>query len=230
MSNMRSANLVDFDLQKRGQTYSQVSALTQMNILVLGPERLIQWIVDYFTQDPPKQSTVNDALRAASPVVVTDKLPIILQHNGHSRSVVGYERLQNGSINLFMFDPSRYACSCPAIAPTCQHRSLCLYRAPKSRLRELGLSAHSASATGATPSTDKKHKLSPKRFFNHVLRGGRGITGAPPRKRTRSEEPEVIIIDDDDDDPDASLMKAIVPDEDDLNEVLKWARVHSKTL
>lgn len=207
-----------------------MTALTQLKIFVLGPERLIQWIVDYFTQDPPKQFTVNDALRSASPVVVTDKLPIILQHNGHSRSVVGYERLQNGSINLLMFDPSRYACSCPAIASMCQHRSRCMYRAPKSRLRELGLSTHFASTTGTTPSTDKKHKLSPKSLFKRVLRGGRDSTGAPPTKRTRSEEPEVIVIDDDDDGPNASLTKAIVLNEDDLASVLKWARVHSNTL
>ena len=58
---------------------------------------------------------MNDALRSASPIVVTERLPIILQHEGHSRTVVGYERLDKGPINLFMFDPSKYDCLLPAI-------------------------------------------------------------------------------------------------------------------
>ncbi|KAF7796876.1 hypothetical protein EIP86_008061 [Pleurotus ostreatoroseus] len=90
-------NLVDFDFAKGGSS------------------PLIKWILEYFTQDPPKQATVNDALRSASPIVVTERLPIILQHEGHSRTVVGYERLDKGPINLFMFDPSKYDYLLPAI-------------------------------------------------------------------------------------------------------------------
>lgn len=63
--------------------------------------------MDYFTQDPPKHHNINDALRAASPVVITNKMPIVLQHAGHSRTVIGFERSQE-KITLLMFDPSRY--------------------------------------------------------------------------------------------------------------------------
>ena len=54
------------------------------------------------------KTSVNDALRGASPVIVTDRMPLILQHDGHSRTIVGYEKLKNGTTNLLCFDPARY--------------------------------------------------------------------------------------------------------------------------
>ncbi len=80
---------------------------------------MTKWIVDYF--DPVDSSTgkqfvsaltsekktVGDALRGASPVKVTDRMPLILQHQGHSRTIVGYEIAKNGTINLLTFDPAR---------------------------------------------------------------------------------------------------------------------------
>lgn len=75
---------------------------------IIGVDALVQWIVQYFTQDPPKLNDINEALRVASPVVVTDRMPIVLQHAGHSRTVIGFERNQ-GKISLLMFDPSRCA-------------------------------------------------------------------------------------------------------------------------
>ena len=47
---------------------------------------------------------VSQALWGASPVLVTDLMPLILQHQGHSRVVVGYEILKNNDINLLVFD------------------------------------------------------------------------------------------------------------------------------
>lgn len=35
-------------------------------------------------------------------------MPLILQHNGHSRIIVGYEVDGRGITNLLMFDPSQY--------------------------------------------------------------------------------------------------------------------------
>ncbi|KAI0048215.1 DUF1671-domain-containing protein [Auriscalpium vulgare] len=69
---------------------------------------LLDWIKNYFS--PPKDSkhsNAQDAWRGLSPVIVTDRMPIILQHQGHSRTVVGYEITKTGSMNLLMFDPSR---------------------------------------------------------------------------------------------------------------------------
>ncbi|THH32960.1 hypothetical protein EUX98_g1181 [Antrodiella citrinella] len=69
---------------------------------------LLSWIEEYFSQDAPKQSqNALEALKGASPVTVTTKMPLVLQHPGHSRTIVGFERCENGSINLLEFDPSK---------------------------------------------------------------------------------------------------------------------------
>jgi hypothetical protein len=68
---------------------------------------MIDWIVQYFSPPNPKQGTVTDVLRGASPVIATDKMPLILQFNGHSQTIIGYEISKNGDTNLLVFDPSR---------------------------------------------------------------------------------------------------------------------------
>ena len=80
--------------------------------------KLLEWIENYFssnstsskhdllsTENPIK--TVKEALHGASPVMITDRMPLILQHSGHSRTVIGFEKSKNGDINLLIFDPSR---------------------------------------------------------------------------------------------------------------------------
>ena len=64
---------------------------------------LINWIVDYFSSNV-RPKDVNQALHGASAVTVTDRMPFILQHDGHSRTIVGYEIVRD-STNLLMFDP-----------------------------------------------------------------------------------------------------------------------------
>ncbi|KAH0584076.1 Zinc finger with UFM1-specific peptidase domain protein [Termitomyces sp. J132] len=73
-----------------------------------GVDIVKDWIVDYFSpkSNSSKPANINDALRGASPIVVTDRMPIILQHQGHSRTIVGYEVTKTGKIKLLMFDPS----------------------------------------------------------------------------------------------------------------------------
>jgi len=70
---------------------------------------MIDWIVNYFSPPPSsnKQSTVTDVLRGASPVITTDKMPLILQFSGHSQTIIGYEVSKNGDKNLLIFDPSK---------------------------------------------------------------------------------------------------------------------------
>lgn len=50
--------------------------------------KLFQWVRDYFSQPSPV------------------KLPLYLQHQGHSRTIVGVEELKEGVIRLLIFDPS----------------------------------------------------------------------------------------------------------------------------
>ncbi|KAF8894407.1 peptidase family C78-domain-containing protein [Infundibulicybe gibba] len=80
------AELVDFDLKQRQDV-----------------QVIIDWVVNYFT---PGLQADEEAAHSASPVVATDKMPLILQHDGHSRTIVGYEVTKTGLVNLLMFDPS----------------------------------------------------------------------------------------------------------------------------
>ncbi|KAH9997516.1 peptidase family C78-domain-containing protein [Russula vinacea] len=68
---------------------------------------LLEWIKRYFdahTQDHP--TSVQERWRAATPVVISDRMPLILQHQGHSRTIIGYEIAKDGGTNLLAFDPS----------------------------------------------------------------------------------------------------------------------------
>ncbi|KAI6110040.1 peptidase family C78-domain-containing protein [Pisolithus sp. B1] len=72
-----------------------------------GLDRLTDWFVQYFSDPVKKQGTVNDALRDGSPVITTEKMPVILQFEGHSVTVVGYEvQSRSREVNLLVFDPS----------------------------------------------------------------------------------------------------------------------------
>lgn len=55
---------------------------------------LFQWVLNYFSSDGDRQR-----------VVCTSKSPIYLQHQGHSRTIVGIEEKKNGAHCLLVFDP-----------------------------------------------------------------------------------------------------------------------------
>jgi hypothetical protein len=38
---------------------------------------------------------------------ISERPPLYFQHAGHSRTIVGIERLKSGKINLLLFDPSK---------------------------------------------------------------------------------------------------------------------------
>jgi hypothetical protein len=85
---------------------------TTSNPQPTGAEVITDWVVSYFS--PPASPghhnpllNVHDALRGASPVTTTDRMPLILQHNGHSSTIVGYEVSKTGAVNLLKFDPAR---------------------------------------------------------------------------------------------------------------------------
>ena len=44
-----------------------------------------------------------------SNVQQTELLPLYLQHQGHSRTIVGMETAKSGETHLLLFDPGRYA-------------------------------------------------------------------------------------------------------------------------
>ncbi|XP_058658099.1 zinc finger-containing ubiquitin peptidase 1 isoform X2 [Ammospiza caudacuta] len=57
--------------------------------------RLFEWILHYYSADN----------EGGAKVVCTSKPPIYLQHQGHSRTVVGIEEKKNRSLCLLLFDP-----------------------------------------------------------------------------------------------------------------------------
>ncbi|XP_060761512.1 zinc finger-containing ubiquitin peptidase 1 isoform X2 [Neoarius graeffei] len=61
--------------------------------------RLFQWAKNYFSHPS------STGARLPPRVVKTNLPPIYLQHQGHSRSIVGVEQRRNGSICILVFDP-----------------------------------------------------------------------------------------------------------------------------
>jgi len=73
---------------------------------------LLDWIKRYFdTQTEGYPTSVQERWRAATPVVITDRMPLILQHQGHSRTIIGYEIAKDGSTTLLTSDPAMYVCT-----------------------------------------------------------------------------------------------------------------------
>ncbi|KAJ7470328.1 peptidase family C78-domain-containing protein [Mycena latifolia] len=167
------SKLVDFDLKtsEKGLPFPGAAILTD-------------WVVEYFSQphgsvDSDKvvkdrrPRTINDVLLGASAVTVTSRMPLILQHDGHSRTIVGYEVSKTGYVNLLMFDPSKI---------------------PSKRLRQTGLDLFSSlpprhntapNTTNAVASSSTKRPatslsltnpapLKRSRFDNQGSRAGRG--------------------------------------------------------
>ncbi|KAL5511740.1 hypothetical protein ACEPAH_4958 [Sanghuangporus vaninii] len=129
-----------------------------------GATAVLDWIVSYFSEPSRDASnmrvkakvktTVDEALRGASPVVVTDRMPLVLQHKGHSRTIVGYERTKDGSINLLCFDPAR--------SPSSLIRNSALQRFNSSRTQQ-------ESSANVPTTSERHHNLSPSKILNTVL-------------------------------------------------------------
>lgn len=67
-------------------------------------KELFQWIVNYFERQSQRHE------RDGTPI-----LPVYLQHSGHSRTIVGFERMgpNMNQVNLLIFDPSVWSRSIP---------------------------------------------------------------------------------------------------------------------
>ncbi|GJJ11985.1 hypothetical protein Clacol_006223 [Clathrus columnatus] len=164
-----------------------------------GPEAVIEWIVNYFS--PPRETKqpadAFDALKS-TPVVITERMPIILQHAGHSRTVVGYEVNKKGETNLLVFDPAR--------------------RMGKN-LRQAALSFRSPSTSGQRKtqnifdilfSVPKKATLERKRrICNLDKRETKRAKGK--QQRATSGDNEIVVIDDDDSDDEDNSVDNLDP-------------------
>lgn len=65
-------------------------------------KELFDWVVSHFEQQ--------EQLRALTGAPI---LPVYLQHFGHSRTIVGFERGKNNQVNLLIFDPSVWGKNIP---------------------------------------------------------------------------------------------------------------------
>lgn len=169
------------------------------------------------------KTTVGEALRGASPVIVTDRMPLVLQHQGHSRTIVGFEKLKSGSVNLLCFDPSKYdyyGC----FSENLRQRSLvCGFRKPSAQIREAAIGQYLSSQGHSpySPAGSGRGIFSRSKFVNRVLHPKHHAENKTPTsssasasKRRRSEDrltldskrvrgglhapdKEVIILDDD---------------------------------
>eukprot|EP00057_Strongylocentrotus_purpuratus_P001957 XP_003723558.1 PREDICTED: zinc finger with UFM1-specific peptidase domain protein [Strongylocentrotus purpuratus] len=59
--------------------------------------RLFAWIRDYFGK--PSMLSMESSVRS-------NKLPLYFQHEGHSRTIVGYDMMKDKSTRILLFDPS----------------------------------------------------------------------------------------------------------------------------
>ncbi|KAI0831149.1 peptidase family C78-domain-containing protein, partial [Trametes gibbosa] len=206
-------------------TYRGIPAnLVDFNDLRQGVEPLVQWIYNYFSSEDPhtKAGTVGDALRGARPVVVTDKPPIILQHDGHSRTVVGCERVKNGTINLLIFDPSRKIPQSVRYAGLHHHSPREANQAASSSSKVLHKVMHAVE----TMKSKKRKSMEPEPKY-----------AAPKRKRPSNQGlvdgGDVIVIDSDSEDdvkPSSGPSKSEAYDEPDFSTVLYVFRVNAKLL
>ncbi|KAF8184941.1 peptidase family C78-domain-containing protein [Mycena galopus ATCC 62051] len=179
------SKLVDFDLKTNAR----------------GATLLTDWVVEYFSQphgmvdsdsvvENSQPKTAYDVLRGASPVTVTCRMPLILQHAGHSRTIVGYEVNKAGLVNLLVFDPSKI---------------------PKKALHQAGLEAFSAM----TP----RHVAPLNTTINAVAssskRPGTSLSSNNPLplKRSRVDNQGSHLQPGDDDDDDV----IVISDSDDEN-------------
>ena len=77
-------------------------------------QALTEWVFKYFQVDLPGSAKENgnafDKLmtsKGSSIRIARDKMPLYLQHQGHSRTIVGVEVTKSQDLNLLLFDPGR---------------------------------------------------------------------------------------------------------------------------
>ncbi|KAI0256488.1 peptidase family C78-domain-containing protein [Lactifluus subvellereus] len=180
---------------------------------------LIDWIKRYFDTHTQDHSTVSvqERWRAATSVVITDRMPIILQHQGHSRTIVGYEITRDGTTNLLAFDPS---------TRMAHIRDIALFSFNLSRGRE----AHPDRSKPSTPRrlVESLEKLSHSRN-KRIVGPSAGEPKHSPTKRLRAGShtgDDVIILEDSE--PEGSAPKAMRDrDNSDRGRVTNWVRMRA---
>ncbi|KAG9123491.1 DNA-directed DNA polymerase eta rad30, partial [Ceratobasidium sp. 392] len=85
---------------------------------------LIQWLTTHFMEHSEPGST------SVRGVFMSTRMPVVLQHKGHSRTVIGVEFVPSGETNVLIYDPARR---------------------PSAALRKAGLCIHATSQSVTDP-------------------------------------------------------------------------------
>jgi hypothetical protein len=188
---------------------------------------LLDWIKQHFdnqTEDLP--TSVQERWRAATPVVISDRMPLILQHPGHSRTIIGYEIAKDGSTILLAFDPAKYVFTPSTLVLRVVHGSI--RRMTQLDIRRTALSSLNLSKQRTDRVSDGKHGSTvhlteslKKSFQTRSKRAGPSAEGqgdsSPKRLRTGPIGDDVVATEDNE--------KTL-----DIGKVLKIFRVDQKRL
>ncbi|KAG8700470.1 hypothetical protein FRC08_004687 [Ceratobasidium sp. 394] len=138
---------------------------------------LIQWLTAHFMENSDGGSNTT----LARGVFMSTRMPVVLQHKGHSRTVVGVEVVPSGETNVLIYDPARR---------------------PSAALRKAALRVHIASQSGIDPhpvlAPEQQHRRnsSPNRakdFLKRVIKKRSGTESdeqVSKRVRGGSVEPD----------------------------------------
>ena len=161
--------------------------------------------MNYFSPSRGGIQTVQDALSGA--ITVTKYMPVVLQHAGHSRTVVGYEIQKNGECNLLVFDPARCVRSAP---PSTSSRGFpcSTTRSVRSPLRTAALGTQDGLGTNSHAPRDKRLAARIKDTILHPItemkarkrKASPGVIDltCPTQKRPRSTSSnDVVVVDED---------------------------------
>ncbi|KAF8666695.1 hypothetical protein RHS04_09494 [Rhizoctonia solani] len=118
---------------------------------------LIQWLTAHFMEQSNDLSSGPNGDHTTPHVYMSTKMPIVLQHKGHSRTVVGIELTKSGETNILIYDPARR---------------------PDTAIRKAGLKVHASGVTSVglnlfpLPQKGHKHRSSAKAkgFFDRVIK------------------------------------------------------------
>ncbi|KDN50594.1 hypothetical protein RSAG8_01092, partial [Rhizoctonia solani AG-8 WAC10335] len=117
---------------------------------------LIQWMTMHFMEHSNDLSSGPEGGHKTPRVYMSTKMPIVLQHKGHSRTVVGIEFTKTGGTNLLIYDPARK---------------------PSSIVHKTGLLVHASGVSSISsdtfPHSQQRHHGSPtkaKDFFKRVIK------------------------------------------------------------
>ena len=188
---------------------------------------LLDWIKQYFdTQTEDHPTSVQERWRAATPVVISDRMPLILQHPGHSRTIVGYEIAKDGSTTLLAFDPAKYVFTPSTLVLQVAHGSI--RRMTQLDIRHTALSSLNLSKQRTDRVSDGNHGSTAhltdylkKPFQTRSKRAGPSAEGqgdsSPKRLRTDPIGDDVVAMEDNE--------KTL-----DIRKVLQIFRVNQKRL